>query len=164
MTMDTSTMIFTTFCLCLLVLTTISVTTWFCLRTFQFCYRQENADFRDLVERYRETLKDSATAASNETKILALIEATNLNTKSLDLVEKALNQMVLRYSTGIVDRTNERKTQVGEERIANRTILSRPTPTTTTADGREGFVDATTGKVEPVAPKTPRELAATEPT
>lgn len=140
---------------------------WFAHRTWEKAMDFENQDFAAITSRYEKLLDAVLSERALTEKIPAVIEATNLNTKSLDLLEKAVNQLILR-SDRFVDRTTHRQTMVGEEatetRVGNRVVIGAPSPTTRTESGEEGFVDATTGKVVPVAPPTPREIAAMPPT
>ena len=165
--MDPTTILLLSLCLCFLLAATVWTTMRFCLKTSIEYAQMENADFRVLIDRYHSLLEDATTAkkmaAKNDERMLAIVEAMNLNTKSLSLVESALNQLVLRQ-VGFQDRT-ERQKMVGEEtpptRVGNRIVVGAA-PTTRTPSGAEGFVDETTGEVKPLEPKTPRELAATE--
>lgn len=166
--MDPTTILLLSLCLCFLLAATVWTTMRFCLKTSIEYAQMENADFRVLIDRYHSLLEDATTAkkmaAKNDERMLAIVEAMNLNTKSLSLVESALNQLVLRQ-VGFNDRTSERQRMVGEEmpptRVGNRLVV-RPTPTTRTPAGAEGFVDETSGEVKPLEERTPRDLAATE--
>lgn len=154
--------------LCLAILGVVWITMRFCLQTATEYAQMENSDFRVLVDQYRKIIDEATTADSmakkNDERTLQIIEAINLNTKSLSMVESALNQLVLRQ-VGFNDRTSERQRMVGEEmpptRVGNRLVV-RPTPTTRTPAGAEGFVDETSGEVKPLEERTPRDLAATE--
>ena len=105
------------------------------------------------------------TAAAGEKRAAELVpqmvEALNLNTKSLSAVEQALHQLVLQTYRSPAKR--ERETQVGEEPLAT-TFGARMLVTTRLESGEEGFVDEATGKPMPSEPRSARALAATDPT
>lgn len=134
---------------------------------------QRNADFESLARRYESIIERSTRDVALaemvkqvKQKNLELIEATNLNTKSLDSLEQQVKQLILRTIQAqdrFVDRTRSRdQTQVGEEGLrhfGNMSVVgSRREP----EREPEGFVDEEA--IEKARPLSPREPAAGEPT
>lgn len=138
---------------------------WFARKHYEDQSRWENEDFVQLALRYESYIERLEKERKFPDLMAKLIEASNANTKAVDLMEHTLNQLVLRQ-VGFQDRAT-RQYQTGERpepvTVGNRTVL-KPGPTTRMESGEEGFVDETSGKVEPLHEPTPRELAATPPT
>jgi hypothetical protein len=156
----------TTF-LSLILLGSIAVTIWLAAKMALFYAGLENKNFLSLIEHYEKVLGEAAMEKKASALIPQIVECLNLNTSSIDRVEKTLGQLALRQAS-FVTRLSEKQTQVGEEspvsRLGNMTIAGARLPTTRTDSGAEGFVDETDGLVKPILPPTAREIAAMPPT